>query len=173
MRYTTIIDISEIPAIYKNHNARILYLHLVLKAGYHDDDRDIVTVSIRNLAAYSGLTVSAVRHALGVLERAQLLTRTPQGYRVKKWVATETPTPRTSKNTAKSDPSLARLMREQEQQQLEFQRKLSAAVQTLTREQLEQWATELQEGRQVKHCGIRLNANRANIEYLKNEAKKK
>lgn len=173
MRYTTIIDISEFPAIYRNRNARILYLHLVLKSGYHDDDRDLVTLSIRNLAAYSGLTISAVRHSLGVLERAQLLTKTPQGYRVKKWVATETPTPRTQKNTSKSDPSLDRLMREQEQQQLEFQRKLSAAVQTLTREQLEQWATELLEGRQVKHCGIRLNANRTNIEYLKNEAKKK
>lgn len=173
MRYTTIIDISEIPAIYKNQNARILYLHLVLKAGYHDDDRDLVTLSIRNLAAYSGLTVSAVRHALGVLERQQLLVKTSHGYRVKKWVAIETPTPRTQKNTAKSDSSLDRLLREQEQQQLEFQRRLSAAVQKLTREQLELWATELTQGRSVKHCGIRLNVNRANIEYLQNEAKKK
>lgn len=173
MRYTTVIDISEFREVYKNMNARLLYLHMALKCGYHDDDRDMIITSIRRLAMDTGLTVSAVRHALGVLERQQLLVKTSNGYRVKKWVAIETPTPRTQKNTVKSDSSLDRLLREQEQQQIEFQRKLSAAVQKLTREQLEQWATELSQGRSVKHCGIRLNVNRANIEYLQNEAKKK
>ncbi len=173
MRYTTVIDISEFREVYKNMNARLLYLHMALKCGYHDDDRDMIITSIRRLAMDTGLTVSAVRHALGVLERQQLLTKTAQGYRVKKWVSTETPTPRKQANTAKADSNLDRLLREQEQQQLEFQRRLSAAVQNLTKEQLEQWATELSQGRSVKHCGIRLNANKANIEYLQNQAKSK
>lgn len=173
MRYTTVIDISEFRDVYKNVNTRLLYLHLALKCGYHDADRDVIIVSIRRLAMDSGLTVSAVRHALGVLERAQLVTKSGTGWRVTKWVAQLTPTPRTQKNTAKSDSQLSRLMREQEERQEAFERALSKAVETLTKEQLEQWAAELAEGRQVKHCGIRLNANKANVDYLRTQAKRK
>ena len=74
MRYTTIIDISEIQPIYRNVNARLVYLHLVLKSGYHDNDRDLVSISLRRIAAEVGLTLSATRHAISQLEKAQLLS---------------------------------------------------------------------------------------------------
>lgn len=86
MRYTTIIDISEIPDIYRNINARLLYLHMCLRAGYHDDDRDICTCSIRSLAADCGLTFSATRHALAVLARAALIEKFGNAWKVKKFL---------------------------------------------------------------------------------------
>lgn len=86
MRYTTIIDISEIPAIYRNVNARLVYLHLVLKSGYHDNDRDLVRMSLRRIAAETGLSLSAIRHAVAQLERAQLLSRQGDIWFVKKWI---------------------------------------------------------------------------------------
>lgn len=86
MRYTTIIDISDIPTIYRNINARLVYLHLVLKSGYHDDDRDLVAMSIRRIAAETGLTLSAIRHAIKQLERANLLSRQGEIWLVKKWI---------------------------------------------------------------------------------------
>lgn len=50
MRYTTIVDISEYASLYRNHNARLVYLHLALRSGYHDNDRDLIDVSVRRLA---------------------------------------------------------------------------------------------------------------------------
>lgn len=94
MRYTTIIDITDQPGVYRNVHARLLYLHLVLRAGYHDNDRDIVDISIRRLAMQSGLTVSATRHALAILERAQLVRREGNTLVVKKWLMDEAITPR-------------------------------------------------------------------------------
>lgn len=102
MRYTTIIDITEVPAIYRNVHARLLYLHLVLIAGYHDDDRDFCNTSIRRLAADVGLTESAVRHGLKVLERARLLEARDGTYKVKKWL----PQTSISARTAPADPKL-------------------------------------------------------------------
>ena len=75
MRYTTIIDITELPSIYRNHNARLVYLHLVLKCGYHDTDRDLTDTSIRQLSAAVGLTIAATRHALLQLQAVGLLSR--------------------------------------------------------------------------------------------------
>lgn len=89
MRYTTIIDVSTMAAIYRNHNCRLVYLHLVLKSGYHDADRDLISVSIRTLAADVGLTVSAVRHALALLTKAQLVERQGELWHVKKWLLDE------------------------------------------------------------------------------------
>lgn len=86
MRYTTVIDITEMPEIYRNVTARLVYVHLSLKAGYHDADRDLAAVSIRRLAGDVGCTVSAIRHALKQLERHQLVTREGNAWRVKKWV---------------------------------------------------------------------------------------
>lgn len=94
MRYTTIVDISEFPSIYRNVNARLVYLHLVLKSGYHDNDRDLVALSLRRIAAEVGLTLSATRHALGQLEKAQLLTRQGPVWFVKKFVLEKSITPR-------------------------------------------------------------------------------
>lgn len=75
MRYTTLIDISEYPQLYRSSSVRLVYLHLVLKSGFHDDDRDLCAVSIRRLANDCGLTVAATRHALGLLEKAAMITR--------------------------------------------------------------------------------------------------
>lgn len=86
MRYTTIIDISELPRIYQNINARLVYLHLVLKSGYHDDDRDLVHLSLRRIAAETGLSLSAIRHAISVLEKSGLLSRQGDLWLVKKWI---------------------------------------------------------------------------------------
>lgn len=86
MRYTTVIDISENRQLYANHNAVLVYLHLCLRAGYHDQDRDMVSISIRNLARDTGVTVSACRHAIKLLMGAGLLTRTAGTWTVKKWV---------------------------------------------------------------------------------------
>lgn len=87
MRYTTVIDISENRALYLNHNARLLYLHMALKAGYHDDDRDQLAMSIRGLAIATGISISATRHALKQLQQAKLCTRNGQIWTVTKWVA--------------------------------------------------------------------------------------
>lgn len=104
MRYTTIIDISQAPEVYRNQNVRLVYLHLVLRAGYHDHDRDLVRISIRSLAAQVGLTVAAARHALGVLEKWKLLQRTGSYYQVRKWVPEQTVTSRAK--TAKQQQQL-------------------------------------------------------------------
>lgn len=84
-RYTTIIDISG-ASCYRSVSARLLYLHLCLKAGYHKEDMDIVHSSLVQLAAGAGLTVSAVRHALSQLESAGLVSREGSALRVTKFV---------------------------------------------------------------------------------------
>lgn len=85
MRYTTIIDISEQRDLYRNVNVRLVYLHLVLKSGYHDHDRDQVRISYRSLAADSGLTLSQVRHAINVLIKWRMLIRKDGSWIVRKW----------------------------------------------------------------------------------------
>lgn len=118
MRYTTIIDITEIPAIYRNIHARLLYLHLTLIAGYHDDDRDICETSIRRLAADVGLSESAVRHSLRILQKARLLTFQDGIYKIRKWL----PAAPISSRPAPPDPKLeaaATARRVQEQKEME------------------------------------------------------
>lgn len=94
MRYTTIIDLSEFPAVYRNKNVRLVYLHLVLKSGYHDNDRDLIDISIRNLAWSVGLSVSATRHALHILEQARMLKRSGPLWHVRKFIIEQEITPR-------------------------------------------------------------------------------
>lgn len=100
MRYTTVIDISEFPDIYRNRNACRVYIHMALKSGYHDADRDVIRVSVRRLAADCGISVAASRHALGVLQRAGLVASEAGAWRVRKWVLDVKPTPRRQSNTA-------------------------------------------------------------------------
>lgn len=101
MRYTTVIDISKLHSVYRNQNVRLLYLHLCLKAGYHDDDRDIVDMSLRRLAADCGLTLSATRHALKVLSDAQLVKIQEGIILVKKWSQEPSITPRKEERSKK------------------------------------------------------------------------
>lgn len=120
MRYTTVIDISEISEIYKNPTARLLYFHMSLKAGYHDADRDLVRLSIRRLSADVGVTVSATRHALRQLERAGLLIREGDLWRVKKWVEEQQITTR-AKTKREMQEQIQRLERQRQQVILEQQ----------------------------------------------------
>lgn len=94
MRYTTVIDLTEFPGVYRNRNARLVYLHLVLKSGWHNDDRDLIEISIRSLASGVGLTLSATRHALAQLEKAGLINRQGSVWLVRKWILEEPVTPR-------------------------------------------------------------------------------
>lgn len=86
MRYTTIIDISEYPQLYRSESVRLVYLHLVLKSGYHDNDRDMCGVSIRRLSMETGLSISATRHALQLLEKYAMIRRQGSMTQVRKWV---------------------------------------------------------------------------------------
>lgn len=118
MRYTTVIDISEIPEVYRNMTARLIYIHMSLKAGYHDSDRDLVNVSIRRLSGDVGVTVSATRHALRLLERSGLLTRDGQHWRVRKWVEEQTITTR-AKTKREMQQQIMILERQKQQAELD------------------------------------------------------
>lgn len=85
MRYTTIIDLSELP-IYQSKSVRLLYLHLCLRAGYHKENQDIITDSLTRIARDTGMTVSAVRCALRQLNAANLAQREGTAIRVSKFV---------------------------------------------------------------------------------------
>lgn len=111
MRYTTIIDISEIREVYRNKTARLLYLHLTLRAGYHDADRDQARISIRRLASESCVSISATRHALRVLEAAHLIRREANAWIVTKWLPEQTVTSRPKTKREMAD-QIQRLERE-------------------------------------------------------------
>lgn len=125
MRYTTLIDISEIQIIYRNQNSRLVYLHLALKAGYHDNDRDLTDISIRRLAAEVGLTMSATRHALGILQKFQLIQKDGTLWRVKKFVLEQSITtrPKSEKKRKEQEAEQQRKAAEIEQKQREDEAK--------------------------------------------------
>lgn len=93
MRYTTVIDISKL-SLYRNPNVRLVYLHLCLRAGYHDDDRDVVALSYRQLAAEVGITLSACRHALKILTDHKMVYQRDGIIWVRKWLQEPQITPR-------------------------------------------------------------------------------
>lgn len=99
MRYTTVIDVTEIDDVWQNPNITRLYFFMALKCGYHDDDRDILRISLRNLAAQASLTLSATRHALKVLENAKLVAHEKEAWKITKFVLDKKPTSRTQKTT--------------------------------------------------------------------------
>lgn len=85
MRYTTIIDIYNTP-VWRSSSARLVYFYMCLKCGYHDDDRDIIHISLRELSVRLGLTLSAVRCALPLLISQGLITSSGvSAYKVTKW----------------------------------------------------------------------------------------
>lgn len=93
MRYTTVIDISKL-ALYRNPNVRLVYFHLCLRVGYHDDDRDMVALSYRQLAAEVGITLSACRHALKILTDHKMVYQRDGIIWVRKWLQEPQITPR-------------------------------------------------------------------------------
>lgn len=159
--------------MYRNVNARLLYLHLVLKSGYHNDDRDLARISLRTMAADAGLTLSATRHALHILGDAGLVAKEGDAWRVRKWFVADPPTPRTQRNTARASAEGLQDGRPQEVIDAEraaarqaYQERLLKAVRDCSPEELRAWLSELQEGRQLKHHGQFLYPNKANIEWL-------
>lgn len=119
MRYTTIIDIREFPQIYRNDNAKLVYLHLVLISGYHNEDRDQTTISIRRISYDTGLTVSAVRHSLKVLVSAGLLSRNGIIWNVTKFVLEKPISPRIrseKKRSAAENLERERIIKEEQNQ---------------------------------------------------------
>lgn len=85
MRYTTIIDIAQCPEIYRNVNARLTYLHMVLTCGYHDNDKGLVRKSVRQLSAETGITKSAVENALRLLKKFDLVRKNRGKLYVRTW----------------------------------------------------------------------------------------
>ena len=175
MRYTTLIDISEDAEIYANHNARLIYLHMALRAGYHDDDRDELAISERQLAWETGVTYSAARNALTVLKRKQLVTRDGHKWKVKKWLEPEAPPTRRSATaeatttTARRDEKLRRAMDAEEREATAYQESVARAIRSCTAEQLRQWYDELREGKSHKHRNVVIKATIANVEWFKRE----
>lgn len=167
MRYTTVIDISDDEQLYRNRNAVLVYLHLSLKAGYHDDDRDICRISIRNLAWQLGITVSAARHALRVLTDRQLLTKEGDAWRVKKWHLEAAPSPRPRKSQARGAAEARSIRDQYDKEVAEYRQRLQAAIRSSSREELTQWLQELHDGRRIMHHGAYINPNPANAEWLK------
>lgn len=119
MRYTTVIDISEFPLIYRNLNVRLLYFHLCLKSGYHDDDRDILDISIRRLADDVGLTLSATRHALKMLSHMQLIRCQGSIIEVKKWISEK---PISKRQKTKEDERQSNVIEQRKRQQIELEK---------------------------------------------------
>ena len=167
------IDISDMPEVYRNQAARLLYIHMALCAGYHDDDRDLVRQSLRVMAVRAGLTLSAVRHALGLLQRAGLVSREGDAWRVKKWFVDTPPTPRRQPKDRRAAHEASSIADEAERQISEWQANVVRAVREMTRDELETWLDELREGRSLRHHGANLNVNARNIEWLENVIKTK
>lgn len=112
MRYTTIIDIYDTHA-WRSSSARLIYFYMCLKCGYHDDDRDIIKISLRELSARLGLTLSAVRCALSLLISQGLITSSGiSSYKVTKWAEPK----EISRRKTKREKEIARIdeVRQQE-----------------------------------------------------------
>lgn len=133
MRYTTVIDITELEAVWRNPNASRIYIYMALKAGYHDTDRDLLQISTRVLGYRLNMTHSTVRHALHVLEKSGLITRQGEMFLIKKWVLQDTITerPKTKRLQKLADEAAERQRQDQ-------QRELERAIETAQRQKLEQ-----------------------------------
>lgn len=173
MRYTTIIDITELPDVWSSASCRELYLFLVLKSGWHDDDRDVIHSSIRNLAIMTGLTKSAVEHALRKLGKAGLVSRDGDAFRVTKWTLQPKPSPRPRQNQARAAAESTDIARQYDEQVAERQRRIIHAVTACTKEEGLQWIQELEEGKSFNHHGVYIPANKKWTEWLKNQIRKK
>lgn len=94
-------------------------MHLTLKSGYHDDDRDQIRTSLRRVAQDTGCTLAAVRHAVKLLVNAGLLKIDGQVWHVTKWVIGQSITTR-----AQQKAQAAAAAKTTEQQQRAREREL-------------------------------------------------
>lgn len=173
MRYTTVIDITDFPQIYRNIHARLVYIHMALKAGYHDDDRDVCRLSIRNLAADVGITVSATRNALLQLEKSGLISKGSDCWIVKKWVAMDAPSPRTQSTVAKKASGLSDAIRKNDQEQEERTRQICEWVRTSSPNDIQVLVEKLENGKMARINGQRVYPSATSIQWFKNQIKLK
>lgn len=173
MRYTTVIDITDFPQIYRNIHARLVYIHMALKAGYHDDDRDICRISIRSLASDVGITVSATRNALLQLEKSGLISKSSDCWIVKKWVLQESSTPRTQKTASNKDSKLSAEIRKNDQELEERTRQITEWVRSSTREQIQELVTKLENGKMSRINGQRVYPSAQSIQWFENQLRLK
>lgn len=160
------IDITDIPSVYRNINARLLYWHLCCIAGYHDDDRDVITKSTRRIAQDVGISYSAFQHAIQQLEHAGLVSRSEKKLMVRKWIAAEVPTPRRQAPKGTDTASITKLMDRQEEEIKQWQQKVIAAVRSSSKEELITWLDELKNGRERRHNGVSMRPTERNIVWL-------
>lgn len=167
MRYTTVIDVTEIADVWRNPNISRLYFFMALKCGYHDDDRDILKISLRNLAAQASLTISATRHALKVLESLKLVTQEHEAWRVTKFILDKKPTSRTQKNTA-SSAEFENQQRQQAEEQEKKERETRKYFENATIETLESMLAALSDGKRIFIKDLRRNVapTSYNIEFV-------
>lgn len=126
MRYTTIIDISQTPDLYRSESVRLLYLHLCMRCGYHDDDKGLIRQSIRAMASDTGLTISAVRHAMRVLEKWSLLKRHRGKLFVRNWCDEQpitTPAKRARKSRQQQQLETAAAIQREDQERRDQERR--------------------------------------------------
>ena len=153
MRYTTIVDIRDLP-LYRNPSVRQLYLHLVLVSGYHDSDLDRVAVSVRGLASQTGLTISAVRHALDVMTKAGLVRREGGALMVTKYVLKDgiPKRARTKKEQQEQQQSREREQQEVESKRREIQEQNKIIMEQFTVDDLIEWSEDLKTKRSGSLC---------------------
>lgn len=173
MRYTTIIDITEFAGVWASASCRELYLYMVLKSGWHDDDRDMIRASIRQLSAATGLTKSAVEHAIRQLSKAGLLAKEGQVYRVTKWTLQPKPSPRPRANQQRAAAASSDIARQLELQTEERRRRLIHTVATISKEEGLQWIQEIEDGIYRQHRGSTFPRSKEWLEWLKKEVAKK
>lgn len=128
MRYTTIIDVSSVPELYKNRNAVLLYCHLVFKSGYYDYNKDAYKRSIRGLALDLNMTLSATRHAIGILQKHKLITQKDGWWLVRKYIKEQTISPRVSKKQQQRTSEIEERLRHQEQLERSIQENEKNAI---------------------------------------------
>lgn len=162
------------PDLYRNLNTRAVYLHLVLKSGYHDEDRDKSKLSIRRLAAETGLTVSAVRNAFQQLEKAAMIERSSDGTTtVRKWILEPKPTARTKATTSVGGSDYDKRMEEYERERKERLNVLLQVLEDMSLDDVKQWQKELSEGTSRRHHGQQINATTDNVKWLQKWIDKK
>lgn len=162
MRYTTIIDVTEIPDIWRNPNVSRLYFYMAMRCGYHDDDRDQLRTSIRNLSYASGLTLSACRHALKVLQKFGLVLPMGEYYQVKKFLLDQKPTSRTQRTTG-AGGTITEVEKSEQDLRLKAIKK---AVKSCSRQEAQAWLDELQNGQSNVHYGVQIPATESWIKWL-------
>lgn len=130
MRYTTIIDVSTVADFYRNKNAVLLYLHFVLKSDYTDARRDWYKASIRQLSFETGMSLSATRHSIALLQKYGLLSQQKEGWwKVLKFVEEKVITSRRTKKKQSEDVQRGiERIEENERQQRQLEEQAKAAV---------------------------------------------